>query len=105
MQDEYSQHSREAQKNIEESLKGRADVSLESVSIDVFTGAEQEIENTRAKARQRANRLKRQAEDLTEQQKPYREAFERGLEQAGYRIERYIVIVNGEAVTRNFITG
>ena len=105
MQNEYSQHSGEAQSRIDESLKGRADVSLESVSIDVFNQAEQDIENTRAKARQRNNRQKREAEDLAEKQKPYRESYERGLEQAGYRIERYIVIVNGEAVTRNFVTG
>lgn len=105
MQDEYSQHSREAQSRIDESLKGREDVSLESVSIDVLNQAEQAIENARAKARQRNNRQKREADDLAEKQKPYREAYERGLEQAGYRIERYIVIINGEAVTRNFVTG
>ena len=105
MQDQYSKHSEEAQSRIDESLKGRADVSLESVTVDAFNQSQQDIENARSKARQRNSRQKRAAEDLAEQQKPYREAFERGLEQAGYRIERYIVIVNGEAVTRNFITG
>jgi|TARA_E500000318_G_scaffold32338_1_gene32127 molecular chaperone GrpE (heat shock protein) len=100
MQDQYSQHSEEAQARIDESLKERADVS-----VDVFNQAEQDIENSRSKARQRNNRQKRQAEDLAEQQKPYRETFERGLEQAGYRSEKYIVIVNGEALVRSFIVG